>query len=57
MTAELKDLMKAESRAYAALMRDPAVIANPKAGHTPALWDAYVKAAEAERHFREAHGL
>lgn len=49
---QLKTLMQAERSAYRALMNDQAVIANPKATHTPALWQAYEQAAAAEREFR-----
>ena len=57
MDTELKKLMKAEAKAYAALMRDPAIKSDPLACHTPALWDAYIAAANAERAYRRAHGL
>ena len=57
MTTELKNLMSAERRAYRALVHDPAVIANPCATHTPALWAAYEQAASAEREYRIANGI
>jgi hypothetical protein len=57
MTAELKNLIAAERRAYRALMNDPAVLANPCAPHTPALWAAYEQAASAEREYRIANGI
>lgn len=53
----LKDLMKAEEKAYKALMNDPMVLADPTAGHTPKLWDAWCRAADAERAYREEHNL
>jgi len=51
---DLAALMKAERKAYRALMNDPRVIADPRATHTPELWAAYEAAAKAERNFREA---
>jgi hypothetical protein len=57
MTNELKNLMAAERKAYKALMNDPAVVANPCAPHTPALWAAYEQAANAEREYRIANGI
>lgn len=53
----LQKLMKNERAAWKALMNDPAVIADPKALHTPALREAWERAADAERAFREEHGL
>ena len=55
--AMLKDLMKAERKAYRALMNDPKVIADPKSTHTPSLIKAWDEACAAERSFREAHDL
>lgn len=53
----LKDLMKAERAAWKALMNDPKVLANPKAEHTPEIKKAWESAADAERAYREAHGI
>ena len=53
----LKNLMKAEKAAYAALMNDPRVIADTTAVHTPELYAAWLAAADAERAFREAMEL
>lgn len=54
---KLQKLMAAETKAWGALLNDSAIVANPAAGHTPALKQAWIDAAEAERKYREEHGI
>jgi hypothetical protein len=53
----LKDLIKEERAAWKALMDDPRVLADPKAEHTPEIKARWEAAADAEREYREAHGI
>jgi hypothetical protein len=55
--AALKPLMARESKAYRALMNDPAVIANPTFTHTPELMAEWDAACAAERAMRESFDL
>lgn len=57
MDKKLRALVAAEQAAWDALLSDPQVIANPSAGHTPALKEAWIAAAEAERDYRQALGI
>ena len=53
----LKNLMKAESAAWGALMNDPKVLADSNATHTPELLQAWRAAADAVHAYRVKMGL
>lgn len=53
----LQNLMKAERKAYRALLNDPRVLADLTATHTPALKKAWEDAADAEFAYRNSHGM
>jgi len=54
---KLAELMAKEEAAYAALMNDPKVLADPKSKHDPELLWAWMAAAEEEQLFRNQNGL